>query len=310
MATGACGINCSICRLNLLGICGSCGPGGSEQGASKRAEMERIFATSCPILACAMERNVEYCLRDCEEFPCRQFKEGLYPFSEGYLAMQERRRKEPPRSRSPLGELLEVPEQYWAELSGQDLQKICERALASQSSQGELLVPFLNTFILMDLKKHAISLQLGEGWRPLSHPLVELLVLVYLLRVKDAPITQRLIGVSELKTSHFFTGPHELKLRPIMERFGNDLEGFKRAAERLGGEGVDFADAAYSFKLFPRIPIYYLLWLGDEEFKPNASVLFDQSIEQHFPADAIWGSVNLISDLLLMGKGIEALWGG
>lgn len=280
------------------------------EGSRKRAEMERIFGTGCPILVCAMERGVEYCLRDCDRFPCVQFKDGHYPFSEGYLAMQERRRKEPPKSRSPLGELVKVPGEYWAALNAQDLGELCERALISQSSQGELLIPFLNTFILMDLKGQTVSLQSGRGWKHLDHPLVELLALVYVLHVKNAPLTNRLIGVSELKTSHFFTGPHELKLRPIMERFGNDLEGFKNAAEKLGGESIELADAAYSFKLFPRIPIYYLLWQGDDEFPPNASVLFDQSIEQHFAADAIWGSVNLISDLLLMARGIESLWGG
>ncbi len=309
MATGACGINCSVCRLNLLGVCGSCGSGRSVEGARKKADMERILGAPCPILACAIEREVEYCPRDCGEFPCSRFKESLYPYSEGYLAMQERRRKQPPKSRSPLGELLKVPEEYWEEISAADPQEICSRTLISLSSQGEFLLPFLDTFILMDLRERKISLQFGGGWRPLQHPLVELLALVYLLHAKDQPVTKRLIGVQELKTSHFFTGPHELKLKPIVERFGNDLNGFRVASERLGGESVALADAAYMFRLFPRIPIYYLLWQGDEEFRPEAKVLFDKSIEHHFAADAIWGSVNLISDLLLMGKGVEVLWG-
>ena len=45
----------------------------------------------CPILNCAVERKVEYCLRDCDKFPCPHFKGGPYPFSEGYLQMQARR---------------------------------------------------------------------------------------------------------------------------------------------------------------------------------------------------------------------------
>ncbi len=62
---------------------------------------------------------------------------------------------------------------------------------------------------------------------------------------------------------------------------------------------MDLADAAYRLTPLPKIPLYYLLWEGDEEFKPNLSILFDRSIERHLSADAIWGLVILVSDALL-----------
>jgi hypothetical protein len=94
-------------------------------------------------------------------------------------------------------------------------------------------------------------------------------------------------------------GFHALKTAPVLERFGADLQGFKRAAERLGGNSVEMADAAFRFSPLPKIPVYYLLWEADETFAPNLSILFDRSIEEHFPADAVWGVVNFISDCLL-----------
>ena len=69
----------------------------------------------------------------------------------------------------------------------------------------------------------------------------------------------------------------------------------------MGGELIDMADAAYMFQAFPRVPLYYLFWEGDEEFRPRLSVLFDRSIERHLATDIIWGVVNLVSDILLMG---------
>ena len=63
---------------------------------------------------------------------------------------------------------------------------------------------------------------------------------------------------------------------------------------------MDMADAAYKFLSLPKIPVYYLLWEGDEEFGPDLKILFDRSIEKHLSADAIWGVVNLVSDALLM----------
>ena len=109
------------------------------------------------------------------------------------------------------------------------------------------------------------------------------------------------------QTTHFFTGFHELKTRPLLKRYGNDLRGFKKAAERLGGEVLDLADAAYMFLAFPRVPLYYLFWEGDQEFEARLSILFDRSIERHLAADAIWGLVQLISDILLIGGNLAEL---
>ena len=70
-------------------------------------------------------------------------------------------------------------------------------------------------------------------------------------------------------------------------------------AEYLKGEPWNMADVAYQLRPFPRIPLYYLLWEGDEEFKPRMTVLFDQSIENVLAADAIWALVNRVSIALL-----------
>ena len=108
-----------------------------------------------------------------------------------------------------------------------------------------------------------------------------------------------MVSPNELKTGHFFRGPHELKTQPLLVRYGNDLEGFKKAAEFAGGEELGLADAAYRFEALPKIPLHYLFWKGDEEFGPRLSVLFDRSIEYHLAADMIWGLVTLVSESIL-----------
>ena len=64
------------------------------------------------------------------------------------------------------------------------------------------------------------------------------------------------------------------------------------------------ADIAYKLHPFPRVPLYFLLWRGDDEFAPQMSVLFDRSIEKVLAADAIWALVNRVSTALLEGPGI------
>ena len=70
MPTGACGINCDVCRLNLLGLCTSCGAGKSDEAELKLATQKRIRGDTCPILTCVTMNNKRYCLRDCNQFPC------------------------------------------------------------------------------------------------------------------------------------------------------------------------------------------------------------------------------------------------
>jgi hypothetical protein len=48
-----------------------------------------------------------------------------------------------------------------------------------------------------------------------------------------------MVSVQEFRDARFFQGSHELKVGPLLQRYGNDVDGFKRAAERLGGEGLE-----------------------------------------------------------------------
>ncbi|HSM88852.1 MAG TPA: DUF3786 domain-containing protein, partial [Desulfobacterales bacterium] len=138
------------------------------------------------------------------------------------------------------------------------------------------------------------------GWDETDDPLLELATVLYLANVKDLyPLGRDIVGPKDLKEGHFFQGPHELKTAPLVERFGTDVQGFRRTAEALCGERVDMADAAYRLKPFPRVNLYYLLWEGDEEFPPRMSVLFERSIEETLAADAIWGLVSRVSTALL-----------
>ena len=135
----------------------------------------------------------------------------------------------------------------------------------------------------------------------IDDPLLELIIMIYLVNVTSDLIRREMIGTNDLKDAHFFQGPHVLKVAPLVERFGRDLAGFKKASENLGGESLDMGDVAYKFSPLPKIPLYYLLWEGDEEFKPRINVLFDRSIENVFAADAIWGLVNRVSLALIEG---------
>ena len=297
MPTGACGINCDVCRLNALGVCSTCGPGTSMEAQQKMAVQVRVLGAPCPILECAANRSVDHCLRDCEEFPCERF--SAYPYSEGFITMQERRRNEAEQKLDPTKSKIQVPPHYWEDLEKKDLAVLCQNALAQAFSPEDVVVTVLGREILVDRKNHALRRKKQGEWEPVSHPLLELLVLVYLLNAGPQLLSRELVTAKELKTAHFFQGPHELNVGGVLERFGRDLKGFRKAAESLGGEAQSLADAAFKIPALPKVPLYYLLWEGDDEFEPRISVLFDRSVESHLSADAIWGLVALASEALL-----------
>ena len=301
MPTAACGINCDVCGLRLLGICSSCGSGISQEAINKIEAQKRLFGKPCPVLACAQMNHIQFCLRDCQSFPCENFRAGPYPLSEGYLNMQERRRKQKPPGRTPKRDLIKIPPEYWGDLKKKGIEKLCELSLSTPHLPEGILMRFLKDDILVDIQGCCLWRLKPDQREKIDHPLLELVILVYFLNVSPDLLSREMISVKDLKDAHFFQGPHALKTAPLLERYGKDISGFKQAAENMGGEPIDMADVAYKLSPLPKIPLYYLLWEGDEEFQPHLSILFDRSIESHLSADAIWGLVNLVSIRLLMG---------
>ncbi|MDP7079060.1 MAG: DUF3786 domain-containing protein, partial [Candidatus Undinarchaeales archaeon] len=85
----------------------------------------------------------------------------------------------------------------------------------------------------------------------------------------------------------FFIRPHEVPVNRIVERFGSDRGAFEEACKTLGGRPEQYADAAFSFLLLPRLPIAVLLWLEDEEFPARATMLVDRTASKHFQLGAL-----------------------
>ncbi len=288
--TGACGIDCAACRLAIRGVCSSCGPGRSAQAARKLDAQKRILGQPCPILACAVLNRVDFCTRDCDQFPCENFESGPYPYSHGFLRMRERRRDHLPRAMGPTGSPITVPEEYWTELSGRDPVETAART-GALASGGGLEFPFLSRRARVEPAGRTLSLWSGKAFEPVEDPLLSLLSLLYLNRASDSPLAGVLAGAAELSEGHFFAGSHAFPLDPLLKRYGRDAEGFARAAKRCGGLSLDMADAAYTLFPFPKAPVSFLLWAGDEEFEARMTVCFDRTIEKHFAADGIWGLV-------------------
>jgi len=92
----ACGICCSACGLFVKGICLPCGSGlpkDKDVIEKKMAEQIKNLGKVCSKLQCVINKGIGYCMRDCSEFPCKVYKETVFPYSERFLNMYERRKR-------------------------------------------------------------------------------------------------------------------------------------------------------------------------------------------------------------------------
>ena len=274
------------------------------EAQKKLAAQQRLLGGTCSILACASLNQLEYCMRDCHQFPCDNFRTGPYPFSQGYLNMQARRLKEKPPAYAPDGSRVNVDAVYWDDLREKDIDVLCNFTLFERDASGFPRFHFLNEDILVDIKDRCLKRKIDGAWIETDDPLLELVTVLYLVNISGLyPMDRDIVGVKDLKEAHFFQGPHALRTEPLIRRYGTDLTGFSRSAEHLEGQRRDMADMAYRLLPFPRVPLYYLIWQGDDEFEPRVTVLVDRPIENVLAADAIWALINRVTTSLLEGVG-------
>ena len=67
--------------------------------------------------------------------------------------------------------------------------------------------------------------------------------------------------------------------------FGTRVAAFKAACEKMGAESVKHGDAGYKFNLVGNYQMQILVWEGDDEFPPNAQVLYTDNFADGFAAE-------------------------
>ena len=85
----------------------------------------------------------------------------------------------------------------------------------------------------------------------------------------------------------------ELYIKPYTGRvltraaftFGTRVQKFREACEKMGATSVKHGDAGYQFDLVGNYQMQILVWEGDDEFPPNAQVLYSDNFAEGFAAE-------------------------
>lgn len=67
--------------------------------------------------------------------------------------------------------------------------------------------------------------------------------------------------------------------------FGTRVAAFKAAAEKMGAVPLKHGDAGYQFDLIGSYRMQIMVWEGDDEFPPNAQVLYSDNFAEGFAAE-------------------------
>lgn len=184
----------------------------------------------------------------------------------------------------------------WERLSQLDPVDVCRRSRAQFDEASEsYIIGFLQEHYHISPGSHTI--EPVSGPQSQEDPSIDLKVILitYLLNAQEMPLADKLVaGTSLTGGKTFFQGAHLFPLDPLLERYGRDIEGFLGRGISLGATQERYGDVGLRFAALPRVPVIMVLWQADEEFPARLSCLFDASIEQHLPLDAIYGLVTVI----------------
>jgi hypothetical protein len=113
------------------------------------------------------------------------------------------------------------------------------------------------------------------------------LLLYYLVTADGAPLTGRWVSFADLPDGRMYdTAFQGYSGDEIVKRFGSDLNPFKSACSKAGGNFVEIGSASFIFQALPRVPLMATYWLGDEDFPSSCKILFDESASHYLPIDA------------------------
>ena len=148
---------------------------------------------------------------------------------------------------------------------------------------GEFYVNLLGREYAISHPDYALRALDGGTLPPLP---VQTFLLRYLLESKTASWAGEWKTFREMPWGEMYIKPYTGRvLTRAAFTFGTRLAAFKAGAEKMGAEPVKHGDAGYEFTLIGDFKMRILVWEGDDEFPPNAQVLYSDNFAAGFAAE-------------------------
>ena len=111
-------------------------------------------------------------------------------------------------------------------------------------------------------------------------------LLRYLLECKEVAWAGQWKTFREMPWGELYIKPYTGRvLTRAAYTFSFKLDAFRKAAEKMGATEVKHGDAGFLFDLIDGYQMQIMIWAGDEEFPPNAQVLYSDNFADGFAAE-------------------------
>jgi hypothetical protein len=169
-----------------------------------------------------------------------------------------------------------------------DLEEQCLRSdsvCRISNSSRAIILKYLNRVYQVTLPNITITVQNSDEKVELRD---EILILHYLTRSKGTLLSHNLISYQELQEgATYYPTFVKRAIKPLIDHFGPDPSRLLEISAELGGYQVSCGDFAVTIPAFSRVPVTLVLWRGDQEFPPNANILFDSTILDYLSAEDV-----------------------
>ena len=174
-------------------------------------------------------------------------------------------------------------------LKDADLEERAEKsgALVEKQESGNLLIKlnFLNRNCLIRFPEVSITYQENGDEVPLWS---KILLLHYLGKSQGNPLTGEWINFRQLSGGDtYYPAFIKRSQKPLLDFFAERLELLEEVAQSLGGRKGSEGDRSVIIPALPRVPIALIFWSGDEEFQPEARILFDSTIPTYLSTEDV-----------------------
>ena len=148
---------------------------------------------------------------------------------------------------------------------------------------GEFTLKLLGRSFAIAHPQYAIRALDGGVIPPLP---TQTFLLRYLLESKDVPWCGSWKTFREMPWGEMYIKPYTGRvLTRAAFTFGFRTAAFSAAAEKMGAVKLPHGDAGYEFTLIGGYKMQILVWEGDDEFPPNAQVIYSDNFAEGFAAE-------------------------
>ena len=163
----------------------------------------------------------------------------------------------------------------------------------------QLTVPFFNEEYLLDFTSETIHKIVDNSIPSIDDSIIILNYLTF--SSNNIKEENKWVTLKEIPNGGvlFFPSFQNMTVKRLIKTFGNNIYYFEENALKLGGEKINLGDKAYKFKVLPKICICVVMWEGDEELSPNASILFDPSIQHLLHIETVIGAGICVANKLI-----------